>query len=485
MALSRTLRTVRVLSVSLLAAATTIALPGTALAAGTWHTAVAVPGLAVLTGGNPSNLGQISCASAGNCSAGGGYTDSGGSNQQAYVVDEVNGTWHNAQEQPGTAALNDVLAGTVSVSCFSAGNCSDGGSYSNVHYFPFAFVADRVSGAWHSAKQVPGMAALSVADDPPITGAGAFTESVSCRTGANCSAAGSYTDANGSQQVFVVNRVSGTWKTAVEVPGTALLNAGGDAGIGSVSCGSAGNCSLLGAYTDNNNHQQVFVANRVNGTWHNAQEIPGTAFLNQGGHAEPGGVSCGAALNCGAVGSYRDKLGASHAFVANRINGTWHNAVQAPGTAGLSTLEVRLMTVSCPSAGNCAAGGRYFDSSNHEQAFLISEVNGIWGNAVPVPGLSGLNTGDAEVDAASCASAGNCTAGGNYTDSAGHHQAFVVDQVNGVWGNAQEVPGTGALNVGGNARVVSLSCRSTTGCSAGGTYVDGAGHLQAFVVTKS
>ena len=31
----------------------------------------------------------------------------------------------------------------------------------------------------------------------------------------------------------------------------------------------------------------------------------------------------------------------------------------------------------------------------------------------------------------SCASAGNCSAGGYYTDSSGHRQAFVVSEVNG------------------------------------------------------
>ena len=32
-----------------------------------------------------------------------------------------------------------------------------------------------------------------------------------------------------------------------------------------------------------------------------------------------------------------------------------------------------------------------------------------------------------------------------------HWQAFVVDEANGHWGNAAEVPGTAALNQGGNA----------------------------------
>jgi hypothetical protein len=37
----------------------------------------------------------------------------------------------------------------------------------------------------------------------------------------------------------------------------------------------------------------------------------------------------------------------------------------------------------------------------------------------------------------SCASPGNCSAGGDYyTDAAGHQQAFVVSEKNGSWGTA-------------------------------------------------
>ena len=48
------------------------------------------------------------------------------------MVSQVNGTWHTAIEVPGTAALNiRRLARVVSVSCASAGNCSAGGYYTN------------------------------------------------------------------------------------------------------------------------------------------------------------------------------------------------------------------------------------------------------------------------------------------------------------------------------------------------------------------
>jgi hypothetical protein len=36
------------------------------------------------------------------------------------------------------------------------------------------------------------------------------------------------------------------------------------------------------------------------------------------------------------------------------------------------------------SAGNCAAGGSYQDRSGHQQAFVISQVNGHWRIARPL-----------------------------------------------------------------------------------------------------
>src|SRR5205823_13799586 len=78
---------------------------------------------------------------------------------------------------------------------------------------------------------------------------------------------------------------SNGWGTAREVPGTAALNQGGEAEVISVSCAAAGNCSAGGDYKDTSGNFQAFVVNPVNGTWHTALEVPGTAALNRGGIA--------------------------------------------------------------------------------------------------------------------------------------------------------------------------------------------------------
>jgi hypothetical protein len=451
---------------------------GAAALGGTWHTAQKVPGAATLNKGGTAQVQSVSCASAGNCSAGGYYTNGSG-HHQVFVVSEVSGIWHTAIEVPGTATLNKGgNAQVYSVSCASAGNCSAGGYYTDSSGHTQAFVVSQVSGTWHTAKEVPGTATLNQAGNAEVN-------SVSCASAGNCSAGGSYKDGSWHNQAFAVSEVNGTWHTAIEVPGTATLNQHGDAWIGSVSCASAGNCSAGGQYVDSSWSGQAFVVSQVNGTWRTAVEVPGTATLNTGGGAWIVSVSCASAGNCSAGGSYGESSGHQQVFVVSQVNGTWRTATQVPGTATLNTGGAAdIYSVSCASAGNCSADGSYFAGYWH--AFVVSEVNGTWQTAIEVPGTATLNQGrDAYAISVSCASAGNCSAGGTYTDSSGHMQAFVVSQVNGTWRTATEVPGTATLNTGGNAFVQSVSCASAGNCSAGGGYTDSSGHRQAFVVTES
>ena len=222
----------------------------------------------------------------------------------------------------------------------------------------------------------------------------------------------------------------GTWGTAREVPGTAALNAGGQAQVGSVSCASAGNCTAAGSYTDSSGHTQAFVVSQVRGTWGTADEVPGTATLNTGGNPGIGpAVSCASPGNCSAGGIYTDSSGHSHAFVASQVGGKWRKAkslgITTPGPKPVPAI----ILVSCASAGNCSAGGSYKDSSGHSQAFVVNQADGTWGTAEEVPGTATLNTGGgAGINSLSCAPAGNCSAAGSYTDRTGHSQAFVVSQ---------------------------------------------------------
>jgi hypothetical protein len=205
--------------------------------------------------------------------------------------------------------------------------------------------------------------------------------------------------------------------------------------------------------------------------------------------AQIASVSCPSTGNCGTGGSYIDRSGKQQGFVVNESSGIWGTAKEVPGLAGLNKFSAFTGSVSCGGAGNCSAGGSYGAraGSNDSQAFVVSQKKGLWGMAEEAPGTAILNKGaDAWVAAVSCASAGNCSAGGSYTDKSGRQQVFVMGQTNGIWGTAEQVPGSAALNVGQpGAEIASVSCAAAGRCTAGGSYTDSSGIQQAFVVTEN
>jgi len=161
------------------------------------------------------------------------------------------------------------------------------------------------------------------------------------------------------------------------------------------------------------------------------------------------------------------------------VNGTWAAARETAGNLNING-AASVYSVSCASAGNCSAGGDYDYAYNF--GFVVSEKNGVWGKAISVPGLGALAFRFSDVLSASCASAGNCAAGGDY-ETGGGNQGFVVSEKNGVWRKAITVPGLGSLNEGRYAGVESVSCASAGNCAAGGYYSETGRHLpfQGFV----
>ena len=202
----------------------------------------------------------------------------------------------------------------------------------------------------------------------------------------------------------------------------------GDAYVSSMSCASAGNCAAGGDYQDGGHHGQGFVAVERNGRWGTAIEMPGLGALNRGGNAHISSVSCASAGNCAAGGPYGEPYGLG--FVAVEKNGVWGNAASVPGLAALTGRYAEATSVSCASPGNCAAVGDYSNTSGgRTQGFVAVERHGRWGKAIKVPGLRALNTGGGVyISEVSCAVAGGGAAGGSYTDRRGHFQGFVVSR---------------------------------------------------------
>lgn len=444
-----------------------------------WSNAIEAPGSGGLNKGGDASIASVSCASPGNCSAGGDYAD-GADHTQALVLSERNGHWGSSAEVPGTAALNKGGdASITAVSCPKAGQCAAAGVYEDRLGHEQVFVVDERNGRWETAAEVPGTAALNKGGEDLI-------ETVSCASAGNCSAGGGYSERN-SYQAFVVSEQNGRWGSAAEVPGSAALNKGGDATINSVSCASAGNCSAAGSYLAHQSDRQALVVTERNGHWGPAIEAPGSASLNRGGNAQLWSVSCPSAGNCAAAGFYENGSAQTEALVLSAKNGRWGLAAEVPGSAALNVGgDARLSSVSCSVPGSCSAAGEYRALGGAEEALVVTERNGHWGPAIEAPGSGALNTGGvAEVQSVSCTAPGDCGAGGYYVGSAAAGEAFVLTETNGRWGAATELPGSATLNVGGTAQVASVSCAKAGACAAGGDYTDASHHLQALVASQS
>jgi hypothetical protein len=295
--------------------------------------------------------------------------------------------------------------------------------------------------------------------------------------------------ANAGATPIATAAAKGPWTTAIEVPGLAALNAGGRAEVRSVSCGAVGDCAAVGSYMDSSGNLRGFVVDQQNGAWGNATEVPGLAALNVAGFAEALTVSCESAGNCAAGGYFFDHRNHQQAFVVNERNGAWGNAAAVPRLAALSLGFSEVTAISCEPTGSCSAGGFYFDRHG-QQGFVVSEQNGTWGGAIEVPGLGALNAGFKGLDAiagvnsVSCNSPGDCAAGGGYQDRHGNGQGFLVSERNGTWGKAIKPPGLMPLNAGGEAGINMVSCTSAGNCAAGGSYKNKAGRAEGFVINE-
>jgi hypothetical protein len=438
-------------------------------ASGHWGAAHPVDLSALHPGNGPSGIDAMSCASPGNCSAGGHYTDSA-QDRQAFVVTEKAGTWGKPVELT-SGGLRDFGAGQpliTSLTCPVANNCAVAGFYHDAAGKERPFITASLDDVWDSVETVgfaggliPGgvrsritsmslcaaftscamglTAPVSGSNEALVTssingqaqlvpgiqqlnaGHAAEVDSVSCSDAADCLAGGFYTDAGQHAHPFIAADSGTTWGQGTEVPG---LASGGDvataASVLSVSCPSADGCSAGGFFTDGDHHEQAFVYSQANGKWQPPQPIPGVVKLNTGGRARVIAVSCGAPGDCAAVGQYAGGAG-TKGFALSEAGFTWRSSPKVR----LFPTPYAYTQLSCPGKGTCVAGGSQTDGIGHDRPFVESENKGTWGSAHEL--AAKLNMGDGELTALSCPDPGSCAAGGSYTDDHGNLRAFVAD----------------------------------------------------------
>ena len=415
-------------------------------------------------------LTSVSCPSAGNCAAGGRYFDSSG-HSQGLLQSQSSGAWAAGIEAPLPANAGANPATEInSVSCASEGDCSAVANYRDSSNNRQGVLWTESSGAWAT-----GVGASLPADAPsqPFV---SFS-SVSCASAGDCSAVGGYVDGSGSFQGLLMTETAGTWGTGVEAGLPADAGAIPNVGLTSVSCPSAGNCSAVGTYADSSGATQGLLLTESSGAWATGLEVslPGIAA------ADPivaiPSVSCSSAGNCSAVGTYTDSSGHREGVLLSETAGVWATGVEAQLSANAaSNPMVILNSVSCPSAGNCTAVGHYLDSSGKLQGLLLTETAGVWATGVEASLPSNAGTvPNVVLNSVSCPSAGNCAAAGQYTDSSFHTQGLLLTESSGRWatGVGASLPANAAANP--DAALISLSCASAGSCIVAGVYDDSSG----------
>jgi hypothetical protein len=164
------------------------------------------------------------------------------------------------------------------------------------------------------------------------------------------------------------------WGDAVEVPGTAALNTGGQSSVKSISCSAAGECEAGGYYYSDDDHANGYLVSFHAGQWGDAAGVPGLDTLNAGDRGFVNSVSCRASGACAAGGSYEDGSGKTHLFLVRERRGHWDTAVQVPGMATLNKRDytTELESLSCGPGSACSAGGVYTDASGLAQVFVVT-----------------------------------------------------------------------------------------------------------------
>jgi hypothetical protein len=354
----------------------------------------------------------VACPSQGNCTALGDY-NSFDFGQYPFVVNEVKGTWGQAHPVAGIQPLGLAIAAVpVSLACSSTGNCVAGGTFDNSSQSQntVPFVVSERSGVWGSAQAIKGL--------PPVADIEFGGIDLSCSTsivGADrlCMGVGFYQTSDANAE-FVVTEHDGTWNTAGPVPG---LPAGSAPAM--VSCSLDGVCTVAG-YGNAAQHSKLFTVTEYGGgKWTPEALVPGNAITGQ--NYDLLAFSCGDLGSCSMGGWHAASDDIFVPWLATQHEGTWSKAEDVPGSAALDHgLQAQLTQMSCGSRGNCSGGGLInVHVTAHLiriQAFVVSENNGRWGNAILVPGIVKLDgEGNSHLTAMTCASANHCVAGGVYT----------------------------------------------------------------------
>jgi len=469
---------------------------------GVWKPATLVPGLAALNAGEYGFVNAVSCSTATDCVAGGTVSDANQIQSSFLVteVGGVWGNAESVPGESalnvGTGATSNFYAGgqVMNLSCASPGNCTAVGEYTDDADLAQIYTTTETAGVWSTATPLPNYNSINVTDTGgPATQLNPLsptTTQLSCSASGTCTVAGSYSDADGNTQFFTAIQSGGTFANATPLVDDTGLPTDVPNGNGqSLWCDAGGNCVFSGELMTGSSLLAGVFATSSAGTWSTAAEFSTSATLSMGTVAIAARVACPKANSCVSAGMYYTAQGNESMFVDQQTAGTWGTDTALPGVSTLNAQNLQVVGLSCPSLGNCGLVGLYVDGAGNTNSFYDSEISGVWQSVAPVTGISVFNPASSfgpgaglDVTALSCPTAGNCVAVGDYQFSSFATAAFVLTDASGVWSATTSIGTLDTLNFGSDA-LSSLVCTAASKCVAGGTYADVKLHPQSLLAT--
>jgi hypothetical protein len=298
---------------------------------------------------------------------------------------------------------------------------------------------------------------------PPNSGNGHKADGVSCVQADHCIAVGNNWSLAVHTQVTLAELWNGTSWSVMATPNPPGLDEGWKderyALLRSVSCVSTTDCVAVGYFRDTGEAVQP-LTERWNGSdWTLVPPATPVAAVM----ATLENVSCTSASACTAVGYSESDTGAIETL-AERWDGSKWSIEATPNPGGAS--GSRLLGVSCPTATTCTAVG--FNHSVEAETTLAERWDGSkWLSQATVDptGPSASN----RLTSVSCVSASTCTAVGRHLHKLGTHflWAPLAEQWNGSAWNLQSTPEPPESE---EASLASISCVTSTSCTAVGEY---------------
>jgi hypothetical protein len=232
-----------------------------------------------------------------------------------------------------------------------------------------------------------------------------------------------------------------------------------------VSCLRSDDCIAVGEQFDLGLPADATLAERWDGESWDAMETPNPPGLAEGWkferYATLRGVSCASAGDCVAVGRYKGSDDVTKPLVETWDGAQWSLLLPSPDGAVAAALQA----VSCSGPEKCTAVGYLRDSGGTIETLALRRDGGAWAvQPTPSPPSASLSW----LSGVSCPSASSCVAVGTYETAGGAEMTLAEHWDGGNWTIEPMPADPGGRSI---ARMEAISCNSAAACMAVGYFL--------------